>query len=259
MEAAQPADRVPADPTPPDGRPPVPPAAADAPTGSAPGGGAATTAGGGPEPALVGGDPEPVPVAGDPGPTPVAGDGSPGRAATVRPGRPERPRSERSPKDMALSLLVLLVPIALLLAFYRGFLGGEQPTTVDAAPAYEQARAANVFPVTEPSGLGDGWRTVSASFRTVDDGANLRVGYLTPEGRGAQLVQSNVPPQRLIPAELTAEGQPQGPADLGGANWQRYTGRGNEQALVLLEPGRTVIVVGDARDNELRELAGALR
>ncbi|QDY06547.1 DUF4245 domain-containing protein [Micromonospora sp. HM134] len=248
MEAAQPADRVPADPTPPDGRPPVPPAADDAPTGSAPGAGA-----------TAGGDPEPALVAGDPGPAPAAGDGSPGRAATARPGRPERPRSERSPKDMALSLLVLLVPIALLLAFYRGFLGGEQPTTVDAAPAYEQARAANVFPVAEPSGLGDGWRTVSASFRTVDDGANLRVGYLTPEGRGAQLVQSNVPPERLIPAELTAEGQPQGPADLGGANWQRYTGRGNEQALVLLEPDRTVIVVGDARDNELRELAGALR
>ncbi len=241
VEAAQPADRVPADPTPPDGRPPLPPAADGAPTGSAPDGDAGTPAGGEPEPALV------------------AGDGSPGGAATARPGRPERPRSERSPKDMALSLLVLLVPIALLLAFYRGFLGGEQPTTVDAAPAYEQARAANVFPVAEPSGLGDGWRTVSASFRTVDDGATLRVGYLTPEGRGAQLVQSTVPPQRLIPAELTAQGQPQGPADLGGANWQRYTGRGNEQALVLLEPDRTVIVVGDARDNELRELAGALR
>ncbi|MFJ6195201.1 DUF4245 family protein [Micromonospora sp. NPDC092111] len=227
MEPAQPADRVPADPTPPDGQPPVTPARpADPATGAAPA------------------EPADVPPAG----RPATGSGRPGRS-----------RSERSPKDMALSLLVLLVPIALLLAFYRGFLGGEQPTTVDAAPAYEQARAASVFPVSEPAGLGSGWRTVSASFRTVADGANLRVGYLTPEGRGAQLVQSSVPPERLLPAELTAEGQPQGPADLGGANWQRYTGRGNEQALVLLEPGRTVIVVGDARDNELRELAGSLR
>ncbi|WP_432903313.1 DUF4245 domain-containing protein [Micromonospora matsumotoense] len=240
MEPAQPADRVPADPTPPAGRPPLPPTAepvagvapAVPPVGPAPAA----------EPALV-----------------AAADDRAGERAVVRSGRAEKSRSERSPKDMALSLLVLLVPIALLLAFYRGFLGGEQPTTVDAAPAYEQARAANVFPVAEPTGLGSGWRTVSASFRTVDDGANLRVGYLTPEGRGAQLVQSNVPPERLLPAELTAEGQPQGPADLGGANWQRYTGRGNEQALVLLAPNRTVIVVGDARDNELRELAGALR
>ncbi|MFI9641917.1 DUF4245 domain-containing protein [Micromonospora sp. NPDC051925] len=247
MEPAQPADRVPADPTPPDGQPPVPPAAGPA-ADAVPATDAGRPADDGPEPAVV----EPAVVA-------SAGDPPGGRATAARAGRAEKPRSERSPKDMALSLLVLLVPIALLLAFYRGFLGGEQPTTVDAAPAYEQARAANVFPVTEPSGLGSGWRTVSASFRTVDDGANLRVGYLTPEGRGAQLVQSNVPPERLLPAELTAEGQPQGPAELGGANWQRYTGRGNEQALVLLEPNRTVIVVGDARDNELRELAGALR
>ncbi|MEV6800629.1 DUF4245 domain-containing protein [Micromonospora rifamycinica] len=246
MEPAQPADRVPADPTPPDGQSPLPPAAAPV-TGGAPAAGPAAgsapagadqVAAGGAEPALV------APA---------------GERTAAGSGRAAKARSERSPKDMALSLLVLLVPIALLLAFYRGFLGGEQPTVVDAGPAYEQARAANAFPVTEPSGLGSGWRTVSASFRTVDDGANLRVGYLTPEGRGAQLVQSNVPPERLLPAELTAAGQPQGPADLGGPNWQRYTGRGNEQALVLLEPNRTVIVVGDARDNELRELAGALR
>ncbi|WP_091248584.1 DUF4245 domain-containing protein [Micromonospora matsumotoense] len=259
MEPAQPADRVPADPTPPDGRPPLPPTAepvagvapAEGPAAaSAPAGGTAPVTDGDPEPALVAAAAADERAADEP-----AGE----RAAVVRAGRAEKSRSERSPKDMALSLLVLLVPIALLLAFYRGFLGGEQPTTVDAAPAYEQARAANVFPVAEPTGLGSGWRTVSASFRTVDDGANLRVGYLTPEGRGAQLVQSNVPPERLLPAELTAEGQPQGPADLGGANWQRYTGRGNEQALVLLTPNRTVIVVGDARDNELRELAGALR
>ncbi len=194
---------------------------------------------------------------------PTQSEPTPGPATRSQPtpglsGR-EKARSERSPKDMAISLLVLLVPIALLLAFYRGFLGGDQPSTVDPAPAVEQARAANAFPVSQPAGLDDDWRTVSASYRTVEGGSNLRIGYLTPEGRGAQLVQSNVPPERLLPAELTAEGQPQGPTEVGGRNWQRYTARGNEQALVLLEPGRTVIVVGDARENELRRLADAVR
>ncbi|BCJ58566.1 DUF4245 domain-containing protein [Micromonospora endophytica] len=167
-------------------------------------------------------------------------------------------RSERSPRDMAISLLVLLVPIVLLLAFYRGFLGGDQPSTVDPAPAFEQARSAGAFPVSEPTGLGEGWRTVRATYRAVEGGATLRVGYLTPEGRGLQLVQSNVPPERLLPTELTEEGQPQGQADLGAGTWQRYTARGNEQALVLLQQGRTVIVIGDARDNELREMAAAV-
>lgn len=168
-------------------------------------------------------------------------------------------KSERSPKDMAISLLVLLVPIALLLAFYRGFLGGDQATTVDPAPAIEQARAANTFPVSQPQGLGSGWSTVSARYQAVEGGANLRIGYLTPEGRGVQLLQSSVPAERLLPAELTGQGQPQGPSELAGRTWQLYTARGNQQALVLLEPTRTVIVIGDARDNELRELAGALR
>ncbi len=160
---------------------------------------------------------------------------------------------------MAISLLVLLIPIALLLAFYRGFLGGDQAAPVDPAPAIEQAVSTNAFPVGQPQGLGSGWRTVSARYQTVADGANLRLGYLTPEGRGVQLLQSNVPAERLLPAELTGQAQPQGPTELGGRTWQRYSTRGNQQALVLLEPTRTVIVVGDARENELRELAAALR
>ncbi|MEU6073107.1 DUF4245 family protein [Micromonospora sp. NPDC047074] len=235
MEPAQPADRVPADPTPPDGQPPVTPSAAVPQA----------------EPALV----EP---AGAPGAAQPDGAAETGEQPAPPPAV-DTHKSERSPKDMAISLLVLLVPIALLLAFYRGFLGGDQPTTVDPAPAVESARAANAFPVSEPAGLADGWRTVSANFQTVDGGSSLRIGYLTPEGRGAQLVQSNVPPERLLPTELTAEAQPQGQTDLGGRTWQRYTARGNEQALVLLEPDRTVIVVGDARDNELRHLAAAIR
>ncbi|MCG5444651.1 DUF4245 domain-containing protein [Micromonospora sp. NIE79] len=189
-----------------------------------------------------------------------AGHGGEPAATDPTPPRPAASgKSERSPKDMAISLLVLLVPIALLLAFYRGFLGGDQATTVDPAPAIEQARSANVFPVTQPQGLGSDWTTVSARYQTVEGGANLRLGYLTPEGRGVQLLQSSVPADRLLPAELTSQSQPQGPTELAGRTWQLYTARGNQQALVLLEPTRTVIVVGDARDNELRELAGSLR
>ncbi|MFG3703821.1 DUF4245 domain-containing protein [Micromonospora sp. NPDC047670] len=237
MEPAQPADRVPADQTPPDGQPP----AAPTPAAAVPEG----------EPALV----EPAGAAGR---VPADGAAETGELPAPPPAVDAR-KSERSPKDMALSLLILLVPIALLLAFHRGFLGGDQPVTVDPAPAVESARAANAFPVSEPVELGDGWQTVSANFQTVEGGASLRLGYVTPEGRGAQLVQSSVPPERLLPTELTAEGQPQGQTDLGGRTWQRYTGRPNEQALVLLEPNRTVIVVGDARDNELRHLAGSIR
>ena len=238
MEAAQPADRVPTDATPPDGQPPVRTTAGPAPQAG--------------EPALVESAASPAPLAdsGEPAGEPARHPAAPAGGA--------RARSERSPKDMALSLLVLLVPIALLLAFYRGFLGGEEPTTVDPTTAVEQAREEAAFPVSQPEGLGSDWRTVSARYRAEPGGATLRIGYLTPEGRGAQLVESNVPADKLLPAELSG-GQPQGPAALPGGSWQRYTARSNEHALVLLEPTRTVIVIGDAGENELRELATALR
>ncbi|WP_434742888.1 DUF4245 domain-containing protein [Micromonospora sp. SH-82] len=225
MEPAHSANRVPADSTPPDGQPPV--------VSSGPQEGT-------PAPATEGAA---VHVDGEPAPgVPPASD-----------------RAGRRPRDMVISMLVLLVPIAIFFAFYRGFLGGDQPVTVDTAPAIDQARSAALFPVSEPTGLGDSWRPIRANFQTVDDGSNLRIGYVTPEGRGAQLVQSNVPPERLLPTELTAAGQPQGAVDLDGRSWQRYTARGNEQAYVLLEPERTVLVIGDARDNELRQLAISLR
>lgn len=166
---------------------------------------------------------------------------------------------ERSPKDMLLSLLVLLLPIALLLAFNRFVLDGEQPTLVDPGPAVAQARSAGVFPVDHPVGLDPAWRPVRADFRREADGATLRIGYLAPGDAGVQLVQSDIPAERLLPAELTGAGRPEGTVDIAGTAWQRYPARPGERALVLLEPERSVIVVGSAEESRLRELAGALR
>lgn len=194
-------------------------------------------------------------------PTPPDGQPplTPSGTATPPPKQQRATSTGRSPKDMAISMLVLLVPIALVVAVYRGFLGGEQPVTVDPAPAIEQARTANVFPVAEPVGLGDDWQVTRARFRQEEPGATLRLGYLSPEGRGVLLVQSNVPPDQLLPQELTEQSQPQGTVELADRSWQRYSARGSERALVLMEPERTIIVVGQASENELRELANAVR
>ncbi|MDW5326321.1 DUF4245 domain-containing protein [Plantactinospora sp. KLBMP9567] len=168
-------------------------------------------------------------------------------------------RSQRSTKDIVISLLVLLVPIALVIGFGRVVLNADQPVVVDPAPALQEARAANVFPVGEPTGLADGWRTVLAEFRREAGGATLRIGYLSPDGGGVQLVQSSLPADGLLRAELTREGRPQGTVEVGGRSWQRYTARPDESALVLLEPDRTVLVVGRASEGELRQIVASLR
>ncbi|HEY0700718.1 MAG TPA: DUF4245 domain-containing protein, partial [Micromonospora sp.] len=158
------------------------------------------------------------------------------------------PRAEpagRRPRDMAVSMLVLLIPIALLLGVYRVLFDGDEPVRYDPAPAVEQARAARAFPVSEPVGLADDWRTISAKFTRVAGGpsagspaalpgasptasggsAILRIGYVSPDQAGVQLVQSNVPVGELLTTELTDAAQQVGTVTLGGRQWQRYTAR----------------------------------
>ncbi|WP_344126105.1 DUF4245 domain-containing protein [Luedemannella flava] len=167
-------------------------------------------------------------------------------------------RSGRGWRDMARSMVVLLIPVAIFVGIYR-FYGGEDVVLVDTAPAYAEARAAKAFPVLEPAGLADGWRPVSAAYRTGADGGVLRIGYLAPDDGQIQLVQSNRPADLLVADELGAAGEGRGTVNEAGLSWQVYTVRGDEHALVSVGPDRTVIVVGSAEVATLRTLAGALR
>lgn len=159
---------------------------------------------------------------------------------------------------MALSLLVLLVPIFVLLGVYR-YLGGEGATVVDPAAAFEDARASHLFPVAEPSGLPSGWQVASAAFRREDTGAVLRVGYRTPGGGTAQLVETDAPADEMVTRELGAGAQARGAAAVAGGDWQAFATAKGEHALLLAEPGRSVLVVGRADDAELATLARSLR
>lgn len=159
---------------------------------------------------------------------------------------------------MALSLLVLLIPIALLMGIYRVVQRGDEPIVVDAAPVVSRARAAGDFPVAAPGGLPAGWRTVSARYVGGEGQAVLRLGYLSPSGAGFQVVQSDRPAAELLGSELTSAARPLGAAEVGGRDWQRYAGRPGERALVLLAAERSILVLGAGDEAELTALAAAL-
>jgi hypothetical protein len=168
-------------------------------------------------------------------------------------------REERSPRDMALSLAVLIVPIALLLIFYRLVLSGDSPVTVDAAPTIQEAQQAAVFPVAVSQGLGDDWHTSSATFSRQPNGATLRIGYVDKDKDPVQLVQSSVPAATLLPAELSTDAKPAGTFRAANGVWRRYDGRPGEKALVLAEQNRTIVVVGRTDVANLQTLAASLR
>jgi hypothetical protein len=159
---------------------------------------------------------------------------------------------------MLLALAVLLVPIALLLTFYRVVLNGDAPRTVDASSAIEEARSAHAFPVSVPTDLSDEWHVASTSFRRQAAGATLRLGYVDPDRNGLQLIESSVPSATLLPAELTASAKPVDTFRADARVWRRYDTRPGEQALVFSEPNRTLIVIGDAGSRHLQTLAAAL-
>lgn len=168
-------------------------------------------------------------------------------------------REGRSPRDMAVSLVVLLVPIALLLTFYRVVLSGDAPVTVDPAPAIEQAQSARAFPVLVPAGLSDDWHVSAATFRRADEGATLRIGYVAPDDDSILMVQSSIPAETLVPAELGKTAAPRSTYRDGQRAWRSFDTRPGEIALVLTDPQRTVILVGNSSQENIESLARSLK
>jgi len=187
-------------------------------------------------------DPSPPP----PSPPPSA---PPPSAPPVRPSRPGR--------DIALSLVVLLVPVFLLLLVYRVVFSGDAPIAVDATDTWATARHSAPYPVLEPVGLPAKWTVISATY----DRGTLRVGYVTPSGSGLQLVESDQPVDRLLPTELGTGAQPGDLVTIEGRQWRSYpvARTGGQRALVLADAGRTAVVVGDASDTDLRTFVATLR
>lgn len=166
---------------------------------------------------------------------------------------------ERSPRDMAMSLAVLIIPIALLLIFYRVVLSGDAPVTVDPAPAIQQAQQANAFPVVVPQGLSEDWHVSSATFVRQADGATLRMGYVDPDDDSVLLIESSVPAATLLPAELTKSAKPLSTFRAASGVWRLYDGRPGEKALVLADGSRTIIVLGATDVRNLETVASSLR
>lgn len=153
-------------------------------------------------------------------------------------------------------MAVLLVPVFLLLGAYKVFFSGDAPIAVDASDTWATARHSAPYPVLQPDGLPGGWTVISASYT----GGTLRIGYVTPDGSGVQLVESDRTGDVLIPAELGTDARAGNLVTIGGRSWRAYpVVHGGGRALVLVDQGRTVLVTGTATDSDERTLAAALR
>lgn len=126
----------------------------------------------------------------------------------------------RSPRDLALSLLVLLVPVLLLVVGYRVFFNGDRPAQVSPQPALDSAQRAGIT-LLPPSQPPAGWSIISAQFR---DGV-LRIGYVTPRQDTVQLVEAK---SDIASTELPQPGE------------TRFLGRDGDTTIVVLSKGADV-------------------
>jgi hypothetical protein len=161
-------------------------------------------------------------------------------------------RPTRTTKDMVRSLVVLLIPVAFIVGLVWAN-GGTEAQVIDPGPTIAEAQA-HSFPVAVPHGLSADWKPVSSTFGD----QTLRIGYVTPNGGGVQLVESTAEVNGLLIQELGDNTRPDGVVAVGSGNWNSYQVRNGERALVWTEMGRTIIVIGSADQSELAVLAAAV-
>jgi len=190
-----------------------------------------------------------VPLYTDEGTPPAPAEGEP----TVR------RRRGGTGRDMLYSMAALLVPILIAVGVWHYLSSDKQVNTVDPSSAIAQARQYDRFDVAVPHGLGADWKVTSAVTRARGGTATLRLGYVTPSGGYAQVVESNADAAKLLADAVPTTSRPAGSERIGGADWARYAGDKDNRVLALMQPKRTILVVGQTGDDEMRALAGSLR
>ncbi|MEU4687464.1 DUF4245 domain-containing protein [Actinoplanes sp. NPDC023714] len=166
------------------------------------------------------------------------------------------PKEGRRPRDMIYSLLVLLVPIALVMVFWKVVLDGDKPLTKDPSSAIQSA--SREFTVAQPAGLSEDWHVTSATFGREEGGATLRIGYVDPDADPILVVQSTVPADTLVPAEVGDQGKRTGTFRTANRTWMTYSGRPGETAFIVTEQNRTIVLIGETKQKNMETLAAAL-
>jgi len=178
----------------------------------------------------------------------------------TQPLSPAQRQRLRTPAYLWRSLLPLLVLVGLLvLLTWPRAPRSDGIHVIDTGPAIAAARAQVGFPLAVPAGLSDRWRPTSTRLEPAGSasGATFRIGYVTPGGQYAELLEGGDAPDAVAAqyGPLIADGT----VSIAGASWARYRTGDGHPLLRQTTGERTTIVSGTAQLAELEQLAGSLR
>ncbi|MGI3784754.1 MAG: DUF4245 domain-containing protein [Janthinobacterium lividum] len=178
-----------------------------------------------------------------------------------------RSQKPQTSGDLIRSLVVIIVPLLLITAFFTRNVGDHPVKEVDWRPAVALARSQAPYPVLAPVNLPPGWRATQADWVRAGDAylngdpsaRNLwKLGFLTSDNVFIGLSQGDLQPQAFISDE-TRKGVADGQSVVGDQTWERrISPDGRTRSLVESTPKVTTIVSGDLPYEALDTYAGIL-
>jgi cytoskeletal protein RodZ len=177
------------------------------------------------------------------------------------------PALQRANRLNAANMIRSIVPLVLIsvaLVWWQSVQQSvdERVQTVDPSSTVQLAAARAGYPLLLPTGLGEDYLVTSARTDAGNAGegdpVTVEIGYLTPSKEYAGFVVSDDPGADALSAVLTGA-EEQGTVDVAGETWTRSTTERDETALSRESGGVTVVVSGSAPDDELEEVAAAVR
>lgn len=168
---------------------------------------------------------------------------------------------------MVLSLLVILVPLAIIVTFFSQGPSQAKVQTVNWKPIAAEASQQAPYTILTPIELPAGWRATRVSWTRIgqpDPTGNESVrnrwqlGVLTDSDTYLELDQGDRLANEMV-GDLSRGGQPNGTTVVNGQTWKRLVTNDNRtRSLVLTRPGVTTLVTGDADYTTLETYAGLL-
>lgn len=171
-------------------------------------------------------------------------------------------------RDMFLSLLVILVPLAIIVAIYTQGPDDAKVPTVNWKPVAARAGQQAPYTILAPVELPSGWRATRVSWTRIDHPDptgrlsvrnRWQLGVLTDSDVYLELDQGDKQAGDMVDS-LSRQGSPDGTSTVEGRTWKRLvTDDDRTRSLVLATPHVTTIVTGDVDYPELTAYASLLR
>lgn len=194
---------------------------------------------------------------------PTGGTGAPAVETAPAPSSAAARAGRLTAANMAKSLLPLVVIILVVVGWYRWQQDDVNPVRpIDPSSTERLAASHASYRLVVPSGLDEGYRTTSARTNAAEAGrgaaVTLQIGYVTPSGQYAGLVESDDPQDDAVTGVL-ADAARKGTVELDGTAWTRSTTERGETVLWQRTGSLTVLVTGSASERELETVVGSLR